>query len=643
MELIVSETKQIMGKKAIQTGGELIRKALFNRGNANIILATGASQLELVKKTIYSLIRGSLFITVCLYAMASCKEIKAEPTSQVNMPGVIDSIKQKAILEKTISLLTPDLTRMGRVSFLDETFRDWLKRTGELPPDFDRMPSIPFLPDPLVIDEGGKNIPITNMAQWKEKREWMKKQLEYYITGTYPPKPENLQAMVLSEKKEGETIVRMILLTFGPGNRAKLTVEMMIPSGKGPFPVFLTQWNHREWAQIAVRRGYVGCVYAGADDKDDTEEYSEIWANEYDFTRLMRRAFAAYRAIDYLYTLPYIDKDKIGLTGHSRNGKLSLMAAAFDERIAACIPSSGGTGAEVPWRYCTPKYDTEDLAMLTSGFPSWIHPRIRFFIGHENKLPVDQNMFMALIAPRGLMLSAALTESETNPWGIEQAYHATKKVYKYLGAENNLAIRERYGLHSVCARDIEDYIDFFDWVFKRSDHRPENKLFFNYSFDKWCGLSGEKINPKSYPEKNLNDLDIDAQNNKIISVAGFTSMRLNTPDKGTEGIKAYSHLHGLIPRLGFFVDNEARIPYDFHEVLECIAPRPILVIAPVMDNDAIHKDIEYCSEQARKIYSFYGVHDNIQIFSPDDYNRVSPEMRERTYEWLQDRLISFQH
>ena len=98
-----------------------------------------------------------------------------------------------------------------------------------------------------------------------------------------------------------------------------------------------------------MRRGYVGCLYAGADSKDDTEEYWEIWAGKYDFTRLMRRAFGASRAIDYLYTLPFVDKDKIGMTGHSRNGDQSYIAAAFDERITAVIPSSG-TAMEVPWR-----------------------------------------------------------------------------------------------------------------------------------------------------------------------------------------------------------------------------------------------------------------------------------------------------
>ena len=118
---------------------------------------------------------------------------------------------------------------------------------------------------------------------------------------------------------------------------------------------------------------------------------------------------------------------------------------------------------------------------------------------------------MALIAPRGLMLSTAINEGASNPWGIEQAYHASQKVYKFLGAENNLAIRSRYGLHSVSARDMEDYIDFFDYVFKRSDYKPENRLFYKYSFDEWTALSGEKVDPRNYPATGLDGLDADAQ------------------------------------------------------------------------------------------------------------------------------------
>ena len=71
--------------------------------------------------------------------------------------------------------------------------------------------------------------------------------------------------------------------------------------------------------------------------------------------------------------------------------------------------------------------------MLTGGQPHWFHPRLRFFAGREDKLPVDQNMLMAAIAPRGLMMYAGYAESAGNPLGFEQAYRSVRSVYRFLG------------------------------------------------------------------------------------------------------------------------------------------------------------------------------------------------------------------
>ncbi len=46
MEVIICETKQELGQKAAAIGAEAIRRALAARGEASIILATGASQFE---------------------------------------------------------------------------------------------------------------------------------------------------------------------------------------------------------------------------------------------------------------------------------------------------------------------------------------------------------------------------------------------------------------------------------------------------------------------------------------------------------------------------------------------------------------------------------------------------------------------
>jgi len=761
------------------------------------------------------------------------------PTFSGVIYGQKDLTRQE-YLQQLLKVSPEDLTRASgdqlpgtppaHISPQDFLWRDWLKRTGELPPDFDEMPSLPFLPDPLILDQGGKNIPVETISQWNMKREEMKNLAQRYITGTVPPPPDNLQAEILEEKKLEQLTERTLLLRFGPGLKAQLHVTLLIPPGEGPFPVFLCQWikDNYSWVQAAVRRGYIGCRFTATDPKygypDDSEAYEKIWWPEYDFSALMRWGWAASRAIDYLYTLDNVNKEQIALTGLSRNGKMALWAAAYDERIKAVVPISGGTGGEDPFRYTTDKYSNETMPLLTWARPHWLHPRLRLFTGWESKLPVDQNSLMALIAPRGLMLTSSVTESAGNPWGIEQAYLSARKAYEFLGAGDKIALDLRWGLHSPAYRDIERYIDFFDYVFGRGGIKPDNYLFYDYSFSKWVGLSGEMIDPLSYPEKGIDDLLLDAKKKiirnsaaweekvqdirnrinwglgveppsigpgpqtdylqevvglprvgsditsipllfgrlyyssknpgdrtgaklpvviwlheyaystgiakagntisgfvnagyavylydqigfgsrlaeesklfykrfphwskmgrmvadvrwavdalsalelvdakriyvagyalggtvglistalderiaGIVSVCGFTPMRLNTPGKTAEGIYEYSHLHGLMPRLGFFAKNETRIPFDFHEILASIAPRPLLIVAPTWDQYASFSDIQNCMNEVKKVYDLYKLKDNVEIFAPEDYNRFSNEMREKVITWMKKTL-----
>jgi len=48
MEIIIAENKEELGKKAASTGAQLIRNAINENGMANIIVATGASQFEML-------------------------------------------------------------------------------------------------------------------------------------------------------------------------------------------------------------------------------------------------------------------------------------------------------------------------------------------------------------------------------------------------------------------------------------------------------------------------------------------------------------------------------------------------------------------------------------------------------------------
>lgn len=289
----------------------------------------------------------------------------------------------------------------------------WLEQTGELPPDFDALPNLPDLPDPLNGCDA---------AGWTARREELKTLFFRWALGTIPPAPADVEATVLGERVEaGGVIVRAVRLAFGPNERrATLRLELLFPPGPGPHPVFLTQNTHRAWALIALRRGYAGCVYAGADAQDDTDTFVPAYPS-CDWSRLTRRAWAASRCIDYLATsAEQVDRERIALTGHSRNGKLSLIASALDERIACVISSSSGAGGTMPARFCAEPHFAEGIEKLTRSFPDWFHPRLRFFSGREHKLPVDFNQLVALSAPRPCLLSIALNDSVESAWALEE-------------------------------------------------------------------------------------------------------------------------------------------------------------------------------------------------------------------------------
>lgn len=693
--------------------------------------------------------------------------------------------QQRNDLELMRKLAPTQKTSRGRVNAIDATWEEWQRRTGAMPPDFARMPSHPFLPDPL---DG-----VTDRRQWPERREELKRQVQQWITGRLPPAPDNLRAVVTGEREEGGARVRDVVLEFGPERRGRLRVQLIIPPGKGPFPVFLTNHNRsRPWAATAVARGYIGCIYYATDpyygEGDDSDAFIELYP-DYDFASLARWAWAASRAVDYLHTLPEVDKSKIGITGHSRNGKQALMAAAFDERIGAVVASGGNTGESNAWRYTSDPFANETMERIIEVNPHWFSTQLRFFIGREDKLPVDQNALFALVAPRGALMASAYTESANSALGFEQVYRSARKVYEFLGAPDRLALDLRQGLHATSAGDVEGYVDFFDRVFGRSSSPQPNATVFGYDFDAWRRLSGERradpvpqnrirwalgdeppliplrkseggnpitggggwirsmappptdpsfkiesvpmatdvtadlylpvkkpagklpvvvwLHPYAhangyawkakpiivdlikrgyavlgldqigfgtriehakdfyarYPHWSLMgkmvadvraaitaaceraDIDasqvylvgyalggkvalwtgaVDPRPAGIVSVAGFTPWRTS---QGTEGIRADSHLHGLLPRLGFYADTPAEAPLDYDDVLGAIGSRPVLIVAPTHDR---HADLAAVKTLVRPF-------DRVELQTPEEFNRFTAPMRKNVFDWLDAR------
>lgn len=91
-----------------------------------------------------------------------------------------------------------------------------------------------------------------------------------------------------------------------------------------------------------------------------------------------------------------------------------------------------------------------------------------------------------------------------------------------------------------------------------------------------------------------------------------------------DGLKNYSHCHGLIPRLGFFKNHPQRLPMDFPEIISTLAPRPVFVLAFKLDG---HADLERLKAAINLVQQYYDRKgsDDLMVKYPIEVNRFTPE------------------
>src|SRR5579863_1744688 len=394
--------------------------------------------------------------------------------------------ERRQYLEKLLQIL-PDVP----------SFKQWLDKTGELPPDFNTLPRINGLPDPLKFLDGK---PVKTAADWKSRRAEIRQLFEKYDLGTIPPKPKLDRVVLLDETPGKGYVIRNVRLEFGPGSKGTLRVQVMIPDGKGPFPVLMAP-SLAGWGPSLLRRGYISAGYAANDAMDDAAALAQLYP-EYDFALIPRRAWVVSLVLDYLESLPQADMKHVGLFGYSRDGKQAAIAAALDERIAAVIPGSTGVGGVLPWRLSGERNFGEGIESTTRSFPTWFIPRLRFFSGREDRLPIDGNSLAAMMAPRSLLMEYGLNDQVMNPWSMEQVYHSAEKVYKLLGQPDRLDIMRVPGFHG--SNDEEACLDWLDIQFGRSHRVWTNNFLFPWDFDKWRTNSKEAVDLTKYPRVNAN-------------------------------------------------------------------------------------------------------------------------------------------
>ncbi len=340
------------------------------------------------------------------------------------------------------------------------------------PPSFPEavnLPAVTELPDPFLLANGDR---VHTRSQWREHRKTLLSSILHYEYGELPPHTRKVTAYPKSERHltNPDSLEQDMLIKIGEKENIQTRFFLTTPDSEGPFPVIVT--GDIGWGRIkpeivseVVRRGFALAEFSREEIAPDSAVRGGVYAAfpDYEGGRLAAWAWGYHRLIDYLCTLPQIDKSKITVTGHSRGGKTALLAGATDERIALTAPNNSGCGGAGCYRYQEEK--SEDIAIILKNLGYWFHPRFHQFIGSIDHLPFDQHTLKALVAPRALLSTEALGDLWANPKGTQQTYRAAKEVFDFLGASNKIGIHFREGGHEQGYEDWKTLLNFADYQF----------------------------------------------------------------------------------------------------------------------------------------------------------------------------------
>ena len=340
----------------------------------------------------------------------------------------------------------------------------------------------PDLPSLLTKNDGTI---VTTPDQWGSRRAELLDLMRETFIGSFPKQtPKIIGAQILGETHpDNGSTRRNVRLTFDTPNRVSFDIWVWIPQGEGPHPLLLTAPRYYQigWAETALNRGYMVCLFPGVDsnhNEPDYPDYQNVWQKfhkeypEAAWSEISTKSWLASRSLDHLLDPQAgysVAEGQVGIIGFSRYGKQAMIAGATDKRITSVVARSPGTPASVPYRFASRTGFNE----APRDWPGeWFVQSLRSYTGRENELPMDAHAWAALIAPRNLLIHTAHNDDSDPTFGVERAYVEGSKVYRLLGVEDHYRVDYRTGGHSTGPSKItqaqqDRNIDWLDVSFGR--------------------------------------------------------------------------------------------------------------------------------------------------------------------------------
>lgn len=249
----------------------------------------------------------------------------------------------------------------------------------------------------------------------------------------------NIELTLSTPAKAAAPVPVMLELAFSKEvmeRIAKLYPEMAKQAAASPTwqqQVLAKGWGYAIYIPTSVQadkgdglsEGIIGLVNKGQPRKLD------------DWGALRAWAWGASRCLDYFESDKSVDSKQVAITGHSRYGKASLVAMAYDPRFAiAYISSPGAGGAELYRR----NFGEQMGNLAGTGEYHWFAGNFIKYDGplYPKDLPVDSHELIALCAPRPVFIGGGATQGDgwVDAKGTFLAAVAASPVYKLLGKKD---------------------------------------------------------------------------------------------------------------------------------------------------------------------------------------------------------------
>ena len=269
-------------------------------------------------------------------------------------------------------------------------------------------------------------------------------------------------------------------LSYQSTPQVRVTGNLYIPKGEGPFPAVINMHGHWEQGRLAARvqqRGHLlaqsGYVVLAVDAFGTGERCPEhgVYTShggllggapfQIGESLMGLQVVDNMRGVDLLQTLPFVQKENIGACGASGGGNQTMWLAAIDERIKAAVP-----------------------VVSVGTFHSYIIcPNCVCEVLPNGMTITEEAGIIALAAPRAIMpINGAYDVNPAfNPAETRRTVDEAKRIFRAYGVPENLRLTVLEEPHAFSPEAQRAMLGWFECHLKGNGSGEPVKELPNYT------------------------------------------------------------------------------------------------------------------------------------------------------------------